>query len=92
MMRLSNAFRVKVCACLAVVMATAVVPAAEPTFRSELVFPLHKQHNHAPGVAELPTGDLLVSWYRGSGERKADDVAIFGSVQKAGQATWGKHS
>lgn len=66
-----------------------LVSGAEPTFRSELVFPLHAQHNHAPGIAELPTGDLLVSWYRGSGERKADDVAVFGSIQKAGRSDWG---
>ncbi len=62
--------------------------AVEPAYRSELVFPLHPQHNHAPGIAELPTGDLLVSWYRGSGERKADDVAVFGSIQRAGQTRW----
>lgn len=62
--------------------------AAEPQLQSELVFPLHSQHNHAPGIAELPNGDLLVSWYRGSGERKADDVAVFGSLQKSGQSTW----
>ena len=90
MMFLSRMFRAGVCSCLALVMMTSVTTAAEPTFRSELVFPLHKQHNHAPGIAELPTGDLLISWYRGSGERKADDVAIFGSVQKAGQTTWGE--
>ena len=42
--------------------------------RPELVFPLNSQHNHAPGVAELSDGSLFVSWYRGSGERSADDV------------------
>ena len=47
------------------------------SFASELVFPLHKQHNHAPGIVECPNGDLLVSWYRGSGERSADDVAVY---------------
>ena len=62
--------------------------ADEPEYRSELVFPLHSQHNHAPGIAELPQGDLLVSWYRGSGERKADDVAVYGSIQKRGQSNW----
>ena len=45
------------------------VDAAEPSHQAELVFPLHPQHNHAPGIVECPNGDLLVSWYRGSGER-----------------------
>ena len=40
-----------------------------PRCEAELVFPLHAQHNHAPGIVECPNGDLLVSWYRGAGER-----------------------
>jgi predicted neuraminidase len=55
---------------------------------SELVFPLHPQHNHAPGIVECPNGGLLVSWYRGSGERSADDVAIYGARLKKGQREW----
>lgn len=62
--------------------------AESPHFASELIFPLHPQHNHAPGVVETPDGDLLVSWYRGSGERKADDVAVFGARRRAGQSQW----
>jgi predicted neuraminidase len=61
---------------------------AAPEFTSELVFPLHNQHNHAPGIVECPNGDLLVSWYRGSGERSADDVAVFGARQKNGETNW----
>ncbi len=65
----------------------AVALAADPTgLTQERVFPLHPQHNHAPGVAELPGGELLVSWYRGSGERTADDVAVFGSRKPVGGA------
>jgi len=60
---------------------------AEPV-QSELIFPLHPQHNHAPGIAELPNGELIVSWFRGSGERQADDVAIFGSRRLAGSRQW----
>jgi predicted neuraminidase len=59
-----------------------------PRYSAELVFPLHPQHNHAPGIAELPSGELVVSWYRGSGERSADDVAVYGSRKPAGQAAW----
>ncbi len=53
-----------------------------------LIFPLDSQHNHAPGIVEQPDGSLLVSWYRGSGERKADDVFILGSRKAAGSDTW----
>src|SRR5437016_8081802 len=57
-------------------------------YTAELVFPLHPQHNHAPGIVECPNGDLLVSWYRGSGERSADDVAVWGARRRKGSATW----
>jgi predicted neuraminidase len=60
----------------------------EPLFDADLVFPLHSQHNHAPGIVECPNGDLLVSWYRGSGERTADDVAVFGAWRPAGADRW----
>lgn len=64
-------------------------PAQEtPQYSAELVFPLNAQHNHAPGIVECPNGDLLVSWYRGSGERTADDVAVFGALQQAGRSDW----
>ncbi|HVR76711.1 MAG TPA: exo-alpha-sialidase, partial [Planctomycetota bacterium] len=56
--------------------------AAEPVLEAELVFPLHPQHNHAPAIVECPNGDLLVSWYRGSGERRSDDVAVLGARRR----------
>src|SRR5262252_6225857 len=59
-----------------------------PAYKAELVFPLHPKHNHAPGIVECPNGDLLVSWYRGSGERNADDVAVYGARLRKGAATW----
>ena len=52
------------------------------------MFPLRSEHNHAPGVAECPNGDLLVSWYRGSGERQADDVAVYGARLRKGATEW----
>lgn len=80
--------------CFAFLLASGVVlPAADdlsqPMHRSEWVFPLNPQHNHAPGIAELSDGELIVSWYRGSGERTADDVAVYGSRMKASQKEWG---
>jgi predicted neuraminidase len=62
--------------------------AETPFYEAELVFPLHPQHNHAPGIAELPNGELVVSWYRGSGERSADDVAVYGARRAPGQSAW----
>lgn len=55
---------------------------------SQMVFPLDKSHNHAPGIVEFKNGDLLVSWYRGSGERKADDVVVMGTWKRAGTTDW----
>jgi predicted neuraminidase len=57
---------------------------------AEFVFPLNASHNHAPGIVEFPNGDLLVSWYRGSGERKADDVAVLGAWKRKGAKSWGE--
>ena len=59
-----------------------------PSYSAELIFPLDAEHNHAPGIVECSNGDLLVSWYRGSGERSADDVRVMGARKKKGSATW----
>jgi predicted neuraminidase len=61
---------------------------APAQYSAELVFPLHSEHNHAPGIVELPDGELLVSWYRGSGERSADDVAVYGARKKKNETAW----
>jgi hypothetical protein len=39
-------------------------------------------------VVECPNGDLLTCWYRGSGERQADDVRIVGARRKRGAKQW----
>ena len=77
--------------CLWWVVFTAIesgVDAVEPDFTSELVFPLNAKHNHAPGIVECPNGDLFVSWYRGAGERQADDVAVYAAWKKRGTTEW----
>ncbi len=61
---------------------------ANAPYSERLVFPLHPLHNHASCVVECPNGDLLVCWYRGSGERTADDVAIMGSRLRRGRDAW----
>ncbi len=72
---------------LAVLALTSAVNSG-PQYSEELIFPLHPKHNHAPGVVECPNGDLLASWYRGSGERTADDVAVYGARLKKGASKW----
>ena len=62
--------------------------AEEPRHEAELVFPLNPKHNHAPGIVECPNGDLLASWYRGSGERSADDVSVYGARLRKGESEW----
>src|SRR5688500_9184021 len=59
-----------------------------PFLRSELVFPLDALHNHASCVVECRNGDLLVCWYRGSGERSADDVQVLGARKRSGASAW----
>ncbi len=61
---------------------------AEPLYESSLVEPLNKAHNHGSCVVELPNGDILVSWYKGSGERTADDVRIVGARLRQGEKKW----
>lgn len=60
----------------------------DPAFSTESIFPPEDVHNHASCLVELPNGDLLAAWYRGSGERQADDVEILGSRLKAGSDAW----
>jgi predicted neuraminidase len=73
---------------LLIALATGLAKSEEPRLSSELVFPLRAEHNHAPGIVECANGDLLVSWYRGSGERSADDVAVYGARQRQGSDAW----
>jgi len=62
--------------------------AQAPFYEAELVFPAEKWHNHASCIVEAPNGDLLVTWYHGSGERNADDVIIEGARKVKGEKQW----
>ncbi len=64
--------------------------AEKPFCESELIFPLEVWHNHASCIVETPTGDLLVCWFHGSGERTADDVKIEGARLRRGSRHWSK--
>lgn len=59
-----------------------------PFLTSELLFPAEHWHCHASCIVESPKGDLLVTWFRGSGERTADDVTIEGARLRKGSRKW----
>ncbi|MCA9418001.1 MAG: exo-alpha-sialidase, partial [Candidatus Omnitrophica bacterium] len=71
-----------------ILMAAAQPLFAEPFYTGQLIAPLNDLHNHGSSVIELPNGDVLVSWYKGSGERSADDVKIVGSRMRQGMDEW----
>ncbi len=49
---------------------------------------LSSLHNHGSSLVQAPDGGLLVSWFHGSGERKADDVLILGARLEPGASEW----
>ena len=59
-----------------------------PFLESELIFPPEHWHCHASCIVETAKGDLLVTWFRGSGERTADDVIIEGARLRKGKRKW----
>ena len=67
-----------------------VVPAfaEEPQHLAEIIFSLEHWHNHGSCIVECPNGDLLVCWFHGSGERKADDVVILGARKVKATGRW----
>lgn len=73
-------------------LAVNILPAqtSHPIVKSEFIFPLQSQHVHASSIVYLPNGDLLVAWFQGSGERKADDVKIMGARMRNGEQEWSK--
>src|SRR5580765_7161941 len=61
-----------------------------PVHESELIFQPLALHTHGSCVVECPNGDLLACWYQGSGERRADDVAVMGARRRRGDRQWSK--
>ncbi len=77
---------------LASLLAVSAFPARardeRPFLSSQLLFPPEHWHNHGSCVVETRRGDLLVCWFHGSGERKADDVIIEGARLRRGSSKW----
>ncbi len=64
----------------------------KPYFAAENIFARNADEhpqNHASSIAELPNGDLLVSWFGGSREGMPD-VAVWVSRRPAGSREWAR--
>ena len=61
---------------------------AKPFLKSELIFPLEHWHNHGSCIVETSSGEFLVCWFHGSGERTADDVEILGAKLDPRTGNW----
>jgi predicted neuraminidase len=59
-----------------------------PRFEARFVLPPQDEHVHSSSIVELPSGDLFAVWYRGSGERRADDVRLEGARLARGGIEW----
>lgn len=79
---------VVLCAIAAALTAFAA-PAEEPFFESGPVFAFDaaRLQNHASSIAEMPNGDLLVTWFGGSKEGMPD-AAVWSSRRVAGSKKW----
>ncbi|HEY3442690.1 MAG TPA: sialidase family protein [Paludibaculum sp.] len=73
---------------IAILVITSAATAGAPFVEKEDIFPLDTQHNHASSILRLPNGELFVCWYRGSGERTADDVVIMAARKPKGAKAW----
>lgn len=65
-----------------------VVAAQGPRFDARFILPPQQEHVHSSSIVELPNGDLFAVYYRGSGERRADDVRLEGARLTKGAAAW----
>ena len=64
------------------------ISAEPPEIVRRSIFEVENKHNHAPCVIETASGDLLATWYSGTGERQADDVEIQGAWLAKGADQW----
>lgn len=62
--------------------------AADPVYQAEVIFTPQSLHTHGSCIVECPNGDLLCCWYKGSGERRADDVGVYGARRRSGDKKW----
>ena len=75
---------------VALLLALQVFGAEQPFIESELIFPLGTLHAHSSSIVQLPDGDFYACWYKGSGEREADDVKVEAALLRHDSRTWSK--
>jgi predicted neuraminidase len=61
---------------------------APPRYEARFILPPQEEHVHSSSIVELPNGDLFAVYYRGSGERRADDVRLEGARLARGGDAW----
>ena len=71
---------------LALLLSFAMVATAQ--IDSVLIFSAQEKHVHSSSIVELPNGEFLVCWFKGSGERWANDVVIEGARLRKGESKW----
>ena len=72
-------------ALLAACLLAAPAPASADLFEASQLPAPQGRINHAPGIAELPSGDLLACWYSGSTEGAEDAEILCSRSSDAGQ-------
>jgi predicted neuraminidase len=70
------------------VMLASPLAGGAPRFEARFILPPQEQHVHSSSLVELPGGDLFAVYYRGSGERRADDVRLEGARFSRARRTW----
>lgn len=74
--------------CLCAQVFAMLAAAQGPLHEAEEIFPPNPQHNHGSSIVETPSGDLMASWFHGTGERRNDDVLIQGARKRSGATQW----
>jgi hypothetical protein len=64
------------------------VAAGSARFESRFVLAPQAEHVHSSSLVELPDGMMFAVWYRGSGERRADDVRLEGARLDRDAQAW----
>jgi hypothetical protein len=62
--------------------------AGPPRFEARFILAPQAEHVHSSSIVELPNGNLFAVYYRGSGERRADDVRLEGARLTRGSGAW----
>jgi len=77
--------------CALMISMTYDISAEAPFFEAAPIFDFDESHreNHASTIAQMPNGDLFVTWFGGTKEGMPD-VALWASRRPEGSKTWSK--